>query len=437
MGDVLTRNSELVKRAESFILSTISSKARMHGVIIESGKDSYLRDTEGKEYLDLGSGLWCAILGHSNPEFNKALTEQIERIIHLGGGFWSTSVLEAAEQIASVTPENLKKVVLLCTGSEAGEFAIKMAKVLTGKYEIVGMERGYYGITHGTLSASGQGTIHGVTSPRMVGCHKILAPYCYRCPVHEKYPGCGFLCLEVSKKLIDSNATGNIAGFIFEPILVSGGVIIPPEGYFKRLKQLANEYGAVLIDDEVTTGVGRTGEWFGIQPYDVVPDILFASKTLGGGFPVAAVVTTPEIDKQLSEKHLTHSQSHLFDPLPAAAASAIIKIVKKERLVERSKREGDYFLKRLNELKEKHELVGDIRGKGLMLGIETINPANRSPNVEAGSRLEMELFRRGTITSFSTYASVLRILPPLTIEREDIDHAVDALEDSLRKIETE
>ena len=430
-------SDEMVDRAERFVLSTISSKARMHGVIIESAKGSFLRDTEGKRYLDLGSGLWCAILGHSNPEFNKALTEQIEKIIHLGGGFWSTSVLEAAEQIASVTPENLNKVALLCTGSEAGEFAIKMAKVLTGKYEIVGMERGYYGITHGTLSASGQGTIHGMTSPRMTGCHKILTPYCYRCPVREEYPGCDFLCLEVSKQLLDSNSTGNIAGFIFEPILVSGGVIVPPEGYFKRLKQLANEYHAVLIDDEVTTGIGRTGEWFGIQPYDVVPDVLFTSKTLGGGFPVAAVVTAAEIDVQLSEKHLSHSQSHLFDPLPAAAASVVIKIVKKERLVERSKKEGDYFLKRLNELKEKHELVGDVRGKGLMLGIEMINSKNKSPNLEAGSRLETELFKRGVVASFSTYASVLRILPPLTIEREEIDHAVDALDDSLRKVATE
>lgn len=430
-------SSDMAKRAERFVLSTIGSKARMHGVIIDSGKGSYLRDTEGKEYLDLGSGLWCAILGHSNSEFNEALTEQIERIIHIGGGFWSTSVLEAVEQIASVTPENLKKVVLLCTGSEAAEFAIKMAKVLTGKHEIVGMERGYYGITHGALSASGQGTTHGMTSPRMIGSHKLLAPYCYRCPVHKEHPGCDFLCLEVSKKLVDSNSTGNIAGFIFEPALVSGGVIIPPEGYFERLKQLANEYQAVLIDDEVTTGIGRTGSWFGIQPYDVVPDILFASKTLGAGFPVAAVVTTSEIDTQLSRKHLTHSQSHLFDPLPAAAASAVVKIVKKLRLVERSKREGDYFLKRLNELKEKHELVGDVRGKGLMLGIETVNPTDKSPNVKAGIRLEMELFRRGVIASFSAYASVLRILPPLTIERGEIDHAVDVLEDALRRVATE
>jgi len=426
----------MVNRAEHFVLSSISSRARLHGVVIDSGKGSFLCDTEGKRYLDLGAGLWCAILGHSNPEFNKALMDQIERIIHIGGGFWSTPVLEAVEQIASVAPENLNKTTLLCTGSEAGEFAIKMAKVLTGKYEIVGMERGYYGITHGTLSASGQGTTHGMTSPRMTGCHKVLAPYCYRCPVHEEYPGCDFLCLEVSKQLLDSNSTGSIAGFIFEPILVSGGIIVPPEGYFKRLKQLANEYSAVLIDDEVTTGIGRTGEWFGIQSYDIVPDVLFMSKTLGGGFPVAAVVTTPEIDARLLEKHLTHSQSHLFDPLPAAAASAVIKIVKKERLVERSKKEGDYFLRRLNELKEKHGLVGDVRGKGLTLGIEIVNPKNKSPNLEAGSRLETELFRRGMIASFSTYAGVLRILPPLTIEREEIDHAVDTLDDSLRKVAT-
>jgi 2,2-dialkylglycine decarboxylase (pyruvate) len=161
------------------------------------------------------------------------------------------------------------------------------------------------------------------------------------------------------------------------------------------------------------------------------------SKTLGGGFPVAAVVTTPEIDARLLEKHLTHSQSHLFDPLPAAAANAVIQIVKKERLVERSKKEGEYFLKRLEELKEKHRLIGDVRGKGLTLGIEIVNPKDKSPNMEAGSRFEIELFRKGIIASFSTFAGVLRILPPLTIEREEIDHAVDILDDSLRKVATE
>lgn len=418
-------------------MSVGSLKARMRNIVIDSGKGSFLRDTDGKEYLDLGSGLWCAILGHSNKEFNKALKDQIEKIIHLGGGFWSTSVFEAAEQITSVTPENLNKVTLMCTGSEAGEFAIKLAKVYTGKYEIVGMERGYYGITHGTLSASGFGPAHGMTSPRMVGSQKILAPYCFRCPVSQEYPSCDFLCLEVSKKLLDSNTTGNIAAFIFEPILGSGGIIVPPEDYFKRLKQLASEYEAILIDDEVTTGIGRTGEWFGIQHYGVVPDVLFLSKTLGGGFPVAAVVTTSQIDTELSRKQLTHSQSHLFDPLPAAAAAAVIRIVKKECLVERSRREGAHFLKRLNELKEKHDLIGDVRGKGLMLGIEIVNPADKTLNVKAGLKLEIELLKRHVVTSFSTLASVLRIFPPLTIRREEIDHALEVLDDSLGKITAE
>jgi 2,2-dialkylglycine decarboxylase (pyruvate) len=430
-------NDEIMEKAKRFVMSSPSSRARMHDVIITSGKGSYLFDKKGRKYLDLGSGLWCAILGHSNSEFNEALIDQIGKIIHTGGSFWSPSVLDAAEQIACVTSDNLNKVTLLCTGSEATELALRMAKVLTGKHEIVGMERGYYGITHGALSASGQGTIHGMTSPRMVGSHKILAPYCYRCPVHEEYPACGFLCLEVSTKLIDCNTTGNISAFIFEPILVSGGVIIPPEGYFKRLEQLAAGYGAILIDDEVTTGIGRTGEWFGIQSYGVAPDIMFASKTLGGGFPVAAVITTTEIDRGLLERHLTHSQSHLFDPLPAAAAAAVIKIARKLHLVEHSRREGDYFLKRLNELKEKHALIGDVRGRGLLLGIEIADPTKKTPNVKDGSRLEMELFKSGVITSFSTFSSVLRILPPLIIEREEIDFAVETIDDSLRKVSNE
>lgn len=427
---LLPKKEGLIKESEEFIFSAIASK----DMVIDYGKGCYLWDVKGNQYLDLDAGLYCSILGHSNEEFNKAIIEQTRKVVHLGSNFLSLSVLEAVRQIATITPDELKKVILLCTGSEAAECALKIAKVSTGKYEIVGMERGYYGITQDAQSASGFGAYYGMSTPRAPGSHKILAPYCFRCPVRETYPQCDFLCLEVSKKLLDSNTTGNVAAFIFEPILGSGGIIVPPEGYFKRLKELADEYNALLIDDEVTTGIGRTGEWFGIQHYGIVPDILFASKTLGAGFPVAAVVTTPGIEKRCQSKKMIHVQSHMFDPLPAAAAEATISIVKKKRLVEHSKREGRYFLKRLEELKEEYDLIGDVRGKGLMIGVEIVNPTSGKPDPEVGVKLEMELLKKGLIVSFSSLTSVFRILPSLIIERQEIDYAMQVLEDSLRKV---
>ena len=411
------------------IFSAIPSKE----INIESGEDCYLYDTNNNKYLDLGAGIWCSILGHSNSNLVNAIINQGKKLIHLGSGFYSKSVYEATEQICSIMPKNLEKVILLCTGSEATECALKIANVYTDKYEIIGMERGYYGITFGAQSASGFGSLYGMTFPRMVGSHKILAPYCYRCPVKQEYPDCSFFCLDVSKKLIDSNTSGKVAAFIFEPILAAGGIIIPPRGYFKRLREVAEEYDALLIDDEVSTGIGRTGKWFGIQHYDIVPDILYISKTLGGGFPIAAVITTPEIELKCQEKHMIHVQSHMFDPLPAASANAVIKEVKAKNLIENSKKMGVYFLNKLEDLKEKYEIIGDVRGKGLMLGIEIINPKTNKPNPDLGQKMEQELMKKKLITSFSSFASVFRLFPPLIIKKEEIDNAIEIFNEVFHK----
>ncbi|MFX1255087.1 MAG: aspartate aminotransferase family protein [Promethearchaeota archaeon] len=417
------KSVKLIEEHKPYIFSPTSK-----GVVIDSGEGCFLRDVDGHKYLDLAAGVWCSILGHSNKDLNDAIIHQTKKIIHLGYGFWSTSVFEAIKQIVSITPKNLSKVLLLCTGSEATEFALKIAKIYTDKFEVVGIERGYYGATQAALSVSDR----RMAFPRTPGSHKILAPYCYRCPVKQEYPGCDFLCLEVSQKLIESNTTGKIAAFIFEPVFGST-IIVPPKDYFKRLKELADEYDALLIDDEVTTGIGRTGEWFGFQHYGIEPDILFMSKTLGAGFPVAAVVTTPEIEEECQKKKMVHVQSHMFDPLPPAAAEIVIKTVKEEKLLERSKKQGTYFLKRLNELKENYEVIGDVRGKGLMIGIELVDPKTKSLNLELGVKIESDLLKKGIIMPFSSLTSVFRLYPPLIIETQEIDQAIEKFDETLRK----
>jgi len=426
----MEKNNFDIKENEKFIFSVIPTK----DIIIKSGEGCTLQDIEGNKYLDLGAGLWCSILGFSNKEFINTVIDQTKNIIHLGSGIYSKSIYEAAQQISSITPGNLNKVILLCTGSEATECALKISNVYTDKFEIVGMERGYFGITFAAQSASGFGSLYGMEFPRMVGSHKILAPYCYRCPVSQEYPDCSFLCLEVSKKLIDANTSGKIAAFIFEPILAAGGVIIPPKGYFKRLKEIADEYNALLIVDEVSTGIGRTGKWFGIEHYDIIPDILFMSKTLGGGIPVAAVVTSPQIEMGCQRKSMIHVQSHMFDPLPASAAQIVIKQVKEKKLVENSKQMGEYTLSRLMELKEIYDIIGDVRGKGLMIGIEIVDPKTNKINPKLGKKIEYELQKHGIIVSFSTFTSVFRVFPPLIIEKEEIDYAIDKLHIILHKI---
>ncbi|MFQ6088801.1 MAG: aspartate aminotransferase family protein [Candidatus Methanofastidiosia archaeon] len=391
-------------------------------ILLERGEGCFLWDTDEKKYLDMEAGIWCCTLGHSHQAINKAIREQLDKIIHTGKDFLSPYVLEAAEKLTFVTPKGLNKVIFLNTGSECVDCAIKIAKAYTQSYELIGFERGYVGATQTSFHVSGF-NLRGY-SPR-VGIHKILQPFCLKCPVRKEYPECEFLCLETSKKLIEANTDKEIAAVVFEPIFASGGIVVPPKEYFLQVKEIAEEFGALMIADEVTTGLGRSGKWFGFQHYNVKPDIVVLSKTLGNGFPVGAVIVSEEIEEELSG-NFYHVQSHQFDPLPARVASAVLDVLKRENLIENSEKMGNYLLKKFTKLKEKYNSVVDVRGKGLIMGVEV---KSRSEEIFKNC------LRKGLIFGYVKDYSLFRFLPPLTITKKEIDFCIEVFEDALRRVE--
>lgn len=323
-------------------------------VLVEA-RGCTLRDADGREILDLAAGMFCCVLGHNHPKFIERITRQTQQLLHTGTQFLSPAVLEAGYKLAKVTPGKLQKSIFLSTGTEANEFAFRLAKAYTGRTGIMGLSRGYYGTSLATKSCSSLGS-HNLkdslpTVPETVRLP--ITPQCAECFSDANRPACGFPCLQSLESW--TGDWSNIAAVIVEPVLSAGGMLVPPAGYLKSLSELARRNGALFIVDEAQTGFGRTGKWFAIEHHGVEPDILTISKSIGNGFPVAAVITTAEIADNVVANGLWNLSSHQSDPVAAAAVSAVIDIVEEENLLARALDNGNYFMDRLRELaKESH-----------------------------------------------------------------------------------
>lgn len=399
--------------------------------LISDAEGTFLRDIDGNRILDLAAGQFCSILGNSHPKYVERMVEQMRKVVHVGTQFLSPVVLEAAAKFAEVAPGTLNKAVFLSTGTEANECAISLAKTYTGKKGVIGFNRGYYGLSLATKSLTSifsASDRHG-SGPSVPESFHFLAPHCFHCPVKSHYPECNVVCLDISVEAALPRSR-DIAAIIIEPILSAGGMIIPPPGYLKRLKDLAQELGALLIVDEAQTGFGRTGKWFACEHHGVEPDILVVSKSAGAGFPVSAVITTDAIANRIADQGWIHLASHQSDPLPAAAVAATIDIVREENLVERAREQGKYFMDRLVRLKEKYPIISDLRGQGLMIGIEF---AKGSADQELCMTVTALCERQGVHLTYSYFEPVIRLLPPLTISSEEIDSAVTALDESIAR----
>jgi 2,2-dialkylglycine decarboxylase (pyruvate) len=399
--------------------------------LIATSKGSSLFDVDGNEILDLAAGQFCSILGNSHPKYVERMIEQMKNTVHVGTQFLSPVVLEAATKFAEVAPGNLSKSLFLSTGTEANECAISLAKTYTGKNGVIGFNRGYYGLSLATKSLTSifSPTDRHGSGPTVPESFRFLTPHCFQCPVRSTFPSCELVCLTSSiEAVLPKNP--DIAAIIIEPVISAGGMIVPPPGYLKRLKELANELGAVLIVDEAQTGFGRTGKWFACDHHDVVPDIMVVSKSSGSGFPVSGLITTNEIADAIAAKGWVHLASHQSDPLPAAAVAATIDIVREENLVARAAETGEYFKDRLLWLKGRHPILTDVRGIGLMLGMEI-------GNYENGSEQELCMLivglceRNGVHLTYTYWEPVLRFIPALTLAREEIDRAIEVLDDAI------
>jgi 2,2-dialkylglycine decarboxylase (pyruvate) len=390
-----------------------------------------VRDANGKEILDLAAGMFCCVLGHSHPKFIERIVTQTRQLLHTGTQYLSPAVMEASYKLAQVSPGNLQKTIFLSTGTEANEFAFRLAKAYTGRTGIMGFSRGYYGTSLATRSCSSL-TSHGLKDSLPATPESVRLPItqqCVGCFSQTGQAPCGFPCLDSVESWIGD--WSNIAAVIVEPVLSAGGMLIPPPGYLKKLCDVAHQHGALFIADEAQTGFGRTGKWFAIEHHGVVPDILTMSKSVGNGFPTAAVTTTVEIADDVVSKGLWNLSSHQSDPVAAVAAAAVIDIVREENLLERAAEQGHYFMDRLREWAAKDRAVGNIRGQGLMIGFDLL-PEHAEGAVDLVNGFMFGCRARGLHLTYGYGDVNFRVIPPLVISKSEIDFAIRVMDESLR-----
>jgi 2,2-dialkylglycine decarboxylase (pyruvate) len=389
---------------------------------------SFLYDEAGRRVLDFTSGQMSAVLGHSHPEIVATVRDGIGRLDHLFSSMLSRPVVDLAEALAQLVPE-LPKVMLLSTGGEANEAAIKLAKLVTGAWEVVGFAQSWHGMTGAAASATYKAGRRGY-GPMAAGCFAIPAPNTYR----PRFQGVDWQTeLDDAFDLLDRQSTGNLAAFIAEPILSSGGIIELPEGYLAALKQKCVERGMQLILDEAQTGMGRTGTMFAFERDGVVPDILVLSKTLGAGLPLSAVMTTDEISRAADDRGFLFYTTHVNDPLPAMVGLKVIEVVQRDELAPRAAELGDRLRRGLLSLKQRYPCIGDVRGRGLLLGLE-FEALDRDEKhaarvfSDAVTDNALKLGLSANIVRTGASDGVMRIAPPLTATEAEIDLGLELLD---------
>ncbi|CAN5198494.1 aspartate aminotransferase family protein [soil metagenome] len=406
-------------------------------LIIERAQGSFVYDADGRAILDFTSGQMSSLLGHGHPEVAAVVAEHARHLDHLFSGMLSRPVVELATQLAGITPPGLDRTMLLTTGAEANEAALKMAKLFTGKFEIVSFAQSWHGMTGGAASATYSAGRKGY-GPASVGSYAIPAPYPYR-PRFERDGRFDWQAeLDYAFDLIDRQSSGNLAAFIAEPILSSGGLIDLPLGYLAALKQKCGERGMLLILDEAQTGIGRTGMMFAFERDGVVPDILTLSKTLGAGLPLAAVMTSAAIEDECHARGFLFYTTHVSDPLPAAVGLKVLEVVQRDRLVERARVAGQRLEAGLRALQEGLDCIGDVRGRGLLLGIEIVeSKAGKRAAPELGVAITRECMKLGlsmNIVQLPGMGGVFRIAPPLTVSDAEIDLGLGLLKQAIENV---
>lgn len=407
----------------------------LHKDIITGSKDLYVYNSTGHRVLDWTSGQMSCLIGHGHPEIVSVIHEYASNLDHLFSAMVSPPVIDLARRLASVLPLPLTKSVFLSTGGESNEAAIKMAKIYTGKFEIVGLGASWHGMTAQALSSQyflgrqGQG-------PLMPGSHQLPAPNAYR-SIFRKSDGSydWETELDYGWEMIDRASCGSLAACIVEPIQSTAGMHVLPWGYLTALKKHCEKRGMLLIIDEAQTGVGRTGDLFAFNHENVVPDILTLSKTLGNGIPLSAVVTSPEIDRVCTERGFMFITTHVNDPLPAAVGDKVLEIVLRDNLVENSRAMGLYLQAGLNKLQSRYGCVGDVRGRGLLVGMEIVgDPDTKVPSPELAQKLADKIYELGLWANLSSHpvsGGAFRIAPPITSTREQIDEGIEIMERAL------
>lgn len=403
-------------------------------VIVTKAKGTRLYDSNDRSILDFTSGQMSSLLGHSHPEIVEVAQHYVGELDHLISNMITHPVVDLAERLARILPEPLEKSFFLNTGSETTEAAIKMAKCYTGKFEIVAFAASYHGLTQGSGSATySAGRKNG--GPAMPGQLAFPAPYAYRSPFRKADGSYDWETeMDFGWSMIDRQSVGSLAAFIMEPILSTGGILDLPEGYLQRMVSECKKRSMLVIMDEAQTGVGRTGQMFAFQRDGVVPDILALSKTLGCGLPLASVSTTAEIERGCKEAKFLWLTTHLNDPLTAAVGNKVLEIVERDNICQRATVRGQQLRAGLLKLQEKYWCIGDIRGRGLLQGIEIISDSiTKAPGPDLGQAVSDRAMSRGlscNVVNLPGMGGVFRLAPPVTVEPEEIDEALEILDEA-------
>jgi len=429
-GEPMKRD-EIVRKQREFIFPCVSTYYS-EPLPMERGEMQHVWDVDGKKYLDFFGGIVTVSLGHCNPRVTEKTKAQMDKLQHVSTCFPTEPMVALAEKLASIAPGKIKKSFFTNSGTEANETAVQTARMHTGNFEIVALRQGYSGrssLARGLtgMNAWRRGTIE-------IGIVHTMNPYCYRCPLGLKYPSCEIKCATDLEQVIQTSTSGKIAGIIAEPIQGVAGFVTPPKEYFKIVFNIVKQYGGDFISDEVQTGWGRTGKkWFGIEHWEVEPDIITSAKSLGNGHPVGLTMAKPEVAD--SFQGLTIS-TFGGNPVTSVTAKAVIDIIEEDDLRTNAHVVGAYFRERLLELQEKHELIGDVRGMGLMQAIELVKDRKTKEPATTETAMMMEAARdRGLLIGRGgMLGNVIRMSPPLNISKADVDEAFTILDRSLATV---
>lgn len=412
-------------------------------IVFERGESVFLIDTDGKRYIDCSGQYSACSLGHNNKELKEAIKEQLDRLVSVNIMFVTQERVALAEMLARIAPKGLNKVLLGVTGSDANEFALKVVKYYKKGGKILSFWRGFHGSTAGSAAATGKA--ESIQSNSYIsellpqGFLHAPPPYCYRCDFDKTYPECNLYCLDFAEKLIKHEAGDHLAAIMIEPIMAAGGVIVPPDGYLKKLRQLCDKYDALLVFDEVVSGIGRTGKMFACEQWGVYPDILVTGKALTGGYiPGSAVIMRDDIGDFIHTIVL-HGHTHTAYPLMCRSAIKNLEIIERENICSHVEAVGNYFISRLRELAEKIPHMGEVRGRGLLIGFEVVkDPASKIPDYELGKELFRTFLKNGLIVELESFrhldTSVIVFHPPLIIEKGHVDAIIRIIQKSFAEV---
>ena len=408
-------------------------------VLIVDGKGPILKDAKGKEYIDLlASHGFASLIGYNHPAVVEAIKEQVGRLYSLSSEFATAPVIALAEKLIEVTPEPFKKVFFASAGTEVVEAALFLAKKHTRKYEIISLYGDFHGRSHGSRSLLGYAPLKKEMGPLLPGVTRIPAYYCYRCSLGLTYPACELQCAKMLEDALLYDTAGEVAVFVTEPLQGTAGNIPAPDGYFQVIKEILDRHHILLFMDEIFTAFGNTGKKFCFEHYGVIPDMLTMSKTLGGGLPISALLTTEKIAQAFAPPEpIQYYTTFGSNPLMAAAALAVLETILKERPWEKAAALGPYWMKGLRKLQDKHELIGDVRGKGVMIGVELVKDRKtKEPAKEESLKLKGEAWKRGLIlpAGMGWLGNTIRMIPPVMMTQDQIDQALHIMDESFAAI---